>query len=86
MTEKAVISYTDCREYKKALKARSAWTKTNDYKVFDYALCLECRHYRPDPCLPIHGNCELMKQEGGISWGYGRGCLRQICKRSWNWP
>jgi hypothetical protein len=74
MTEKAITSYTDCREYE---KARSAWDKANDYEVFNFALCLECRHFRIDPSLPIHGDCELMKQERAYS-----GVMAQaVCNR-----
>jgi hypothetical protein len=72
MTEKA-----DYREYEKTLKARSAWSRANDYEVFNFALCLECRHFRIDPSLPIHGKCELMSQEGA----YPGVMAQAVCNR-----
>jgi hypothetical protein len=51
-------------EYKKAIQARSKWSKANDYEVFNWSLCLGCKYFKIDPVYPIHGDCELMKQEG----------------------
>jgi hypothetical protein len=64
MKEKIITSYADCREYEKAIKTRSKWSKDNDYEVFDWALCRYCTYFKIDPAHPFHGNCELMRQEG----------------------
>jgi hypothetical protein len=78
MTEKTIISScADYREYEKALKARRWWSRANDYEVFNFALCLECRHFRIDPSFPTQGNCELIKQEGA----YPGVMAQAVCSR-----
>jgi hypothetical protein len=64
MNEKEITSYADYREYEKAHKARSKWSKANDYAVYTWSMCSECIYFRISPELPIHGDCELMKQDG----------------------
>ncbi|MDR0404050.1 MAG: hypothetical protein LBH35_10750 [Treponema sp.] len=51
-------------EYEPSLKARSAWSKANDYEVFNWALCLECKYFKINPAHPCYGDCELMRQKG----------------------
>jgi hypothetical protein len=58
-------SYADNKEYKKSHTARRKWSKDNDYEVFNWALCKDCWHYKPDPDRPaLHGDCKLMEQDG----------------------
>jgi hypothetical protein len=64
MNEKVITSYADYREYEKALKARSKWSESNDYEVFHWSLCLDCKYFKIDPSCSFHGDCELMRQEG----------------------
>jgi hypothetical protein len=54
----------DMNEYEKTIKARGQWRKANDYEVFNWALCLECKHFTIDTSHPFRGYCELMRQEG----------------------
>jgi hypothetical protein len=58
------MQYKDADHYRNAIKASGKFRKANDYEVFDWALCLECKHFKIDPAHPFHGDCELMEREG----------------------
>jgi hypothetical protein len=64
MSEKTITSCADYREYEKAHKGRRKWNKANDYEVFNWALCLKCKHFKIDLEYSFHGDCELMRREG----------------------
>jgi hypothetical protein len=77
MNEKVVTSYADYRDHEKALKARSKWSKDNDYEVFAWNICLECKYFKINPAHPVHGDCELMRQEGA----YPGVMVTAVCNR-----
>jgi hypothetical protein len=49
------------------MKRSRKFRKANDYETFDFALCVECRHFKSSTSIPCMGDCGLMEQEGAYS-------------------
>ena len=43
---------------------KNNFRKANNYGVFNFALCVECRWYKMNRTTPIHGGCYLLEQAG----------------------
>jgi hypothetical protein len=71
------MQYKDADHYKAAMKASGKFRKVNDYEVFNWALCLECVHFKMDLSIPIHGDCSLMEKEGA----YNGVMAQAVCNR-----
>jgi hypothetical protein len=70
------MKYADYREYEKAMKRREEFRKASVYETFDFALCMECKHFK-SKTSHIYGDCGLMEQEGAYS-----GVMAQaVCNR-----
>ena len=57
------MNYTSQKDYKQKIKARTKWSKVNDYEVYNFASCMICRHFKLDAAHPFHGDCGLMEKE-----------------------
>ena len=58
------MQYKDAAHYKSCLKNRQAFSRENDYEVFSWSICLNCKYFKADPDLPIAGDCQLMSDSG----------------------
>jgi hypothetical protein len=61
------MEYHSAEQYKAAHKNRETWSKTNDYEVYNYAVCLHCKYFKLYSAHCTHGNCGLMEQEGAYN-------------------
>jgi hypothetical protein len=71
-----VMRYTSAKDYDEKIKASGKWHKSNDYDVFNFALCLECAYFKPAP-VATHGACALMEKEGA----YNGVVAQAVCER-----
>ena len=79
------MNYTDNKDYKAKIKNSSEWRKANDYEVFAWNICMECVFYKPEPAMPIHGECQLMADNGcydGVL--YTAVCNKYVNKRGYD--
>ena len=57
------MRYSSQEDYKAKHKARGKWSKANDYEVFGFNICMECKFFTADKDFPISGECSLMAQD-----------------------
>jgi hypothetical protein len=74
------MQYKDADHYKAAMKASGKFRKVNDYEVFAFNICLECRHFKADKKFHTQGDCLLMEKEGA----YGKVVATAVCTRYLN--
>lgn len=55
------------KDYREKIRKSGKWREANDYEVFNFASCLECRHYQMDKNLLIAGDCKLMEADGAFN-------------------
>jgi hypothetical protein len=76
--EKTVFDcYHSPEDYQARLRESHKQRKANDYEVFDFALCLGCKHFKADKNYPTVGDCLLMWEEGA----YGGVDAIAVCNR-----
>jgi hypothetical protein len=69
--------YSSHEDYQKHIRERGKQNKANNYEVFDFGLCLECKHFKADKQYHTHGDCLLMWKEGA----YGGVMVNAVCNR-----
>ena len=57
------MKYSSHEDYKAKMKNSGTFRKENDYEVFSWNICLECKYFKADPQYRFHGECILMEQE-----------------------
>jgi len=82
-----MISYSSQEDYKAKMENSSKWRKANNYEVFGWNICMECRYFKADMDTGTiyHGECSLMAQEGAYNVVvYDAVCNRYVNKRGYN--
>jgi hypothetical protein len=54
--------YSSQEDYKTKMENSGTFRKANNYEVFGFNICMECKFFKADPGLPIHGECHLMEE------------------------
>jgi hypothetical protein len=69
--------YSSPEDYQNHLRKSGRQRKANDYEVFNWCLCLECKHFKVDKHFHTQGDCLLMWKEGA----YGGVMAQAVCNR-----
>jgi len=81
------MNYSSQKDYKKKIETSGTWRKANNYEVFGWNICLECRYFNAhlDAGHVCAGDCSLMEQEGAYNGVmYDAVCDRYINRRGFD--
>ena len=81
------MNYKNQEDYKAKMKNSGKWRKANNYEVFGWNICMECRYFNAhlDAGHVCHGDCSLMEAEGAFNGVmYDAVCDRYINRRGFD--
>ncbi|GHV86260.1 hypothetical protein AGMMS50230_18680 [Spirochaetia bacterium] len=63
------MNYSSQEDYKAKIANSGKWRTANDYEVFAFNFCMECRYFKADKDAGsvCSGDCSLMEQEGAYN-------------------
>jgi hypothetical protein len=81
------MQYKSKEDYETKIKASGEWRKANNYEVFGWNICMECRYFNAhfDAGHVCSGDCSLMEKEGAYNGVmYDAVCDRYINRRGFD--
>ena len=81
------MEYGGQDDYKKKIKTSGEWRKANNYEVFGWNICMECRYFSAsiDAGYVCGGGCSLMEKEGAYNGVmYDAVCDRYVNRRGFD--
>ena len=81
------MQYSSQEDYKAKMDKSGKWRKANNYEVFGWNICMECRYFKAnlDAGHVCGGDCSLMEQEGAYNGVmYDAVCNRYINRRGFD--
>jgi hypothetical protein len=82
-----MMSYKNQEDYAEKMENSGEWRKANNYEVFGWNICMECRYFKADidAGSACHGECSLMALDGAYNGVvYDAVCNRYINKRGYD--
>jgi len=82
-----MMNYSSQEDYKAKMEKSGVWRKANNYEVFGWNICMECRYFKADMDAgsACSGDCSLMEQDGAYNGVvYDAVCNRYVNKRGFD--
>jgi len=81
------MNYSSGEDYKAKMEKSKAWRESNNYEVFGWHICMECRYFKADMDggSACQGDCSLMERDGAYNGVvYDAVCNRYVNKRGYD--
>ena len=81
------MKYGSEKDYKAKIEKSREWRKANNYEVFGWNICMECRYFKADVDAGsvCGGDCSLMEQDEAYNGVvYYAVCNRYVNKRGYD--